>query len=553
MYPLDLPADLPHDLDAVIRMELASGDPLRARMAALHWAENSFEGFVRYMFPKRTFAPFQLDFIRTLDALEQRRLIHPNTGQLVYNLLTNMPPRHAKSHYGTVLFPAYLMGRVTTRKTMVSAYNATLAVDFGKETRAITQTKSFQQIFPKFKISQDTRAGDEWKTVDRGAYYAVGLDGPTSGRPANCLIIDDPIKNRVEAESASVRRNVWDFITSALWMRIEPEEDGTPPIQIMTLTRWHPDDPAGRLMKLPEWKDGEWIHVYHQGLTELAPDPANPEVKQYKALWPERFDVKYMLRQKSRSERDFQALYQQQPLIEGGNMVKSSWWQYLPKDFRLSKQLYHSVIIGADTAFKEKSINDYSALAIGGITPKGDMHLLRVVRGRLPFPELKAKIIQLNTLWRPRNLRAIVIEDMASGQSLIQELRRESGVSVIARRWPGDKVTHLASVLPLIEGGRVFLPHPDSDDPELPVDWLSDFMTEIEQFPSGAFDDQVDAFSLLINELSRTAITPEMMTASFEHFQPLGLSSKGPAQLEGLFGKSLAAQFGMSSLNNWGE
>lgn len=553
MYPHKLPDDLPADLDMGIYLELASGDPVRATLAALRWAESSFEGFVRYLYPKRTFAPFQLDFIRTLDALEKRQLLHPVTLEPVYNLLTNMPPRHAKSHYGTVLFPAYLMGRRTTRKTMVSAYNATLATDFGKEARAVTQTKAFQQIFPKFRISADTRAGDEWKTTDRGAYYAVGLDGPTSGRPANCLIIDDPIKNRVEAESASTRRNVWDFITSALWMRLEPEEDGTPPIQIMTLTRWHPDDPAGRLMKLPEWEAGEWLHVYHQGLKELGPDPSDPTQKLYTTLWPERFDVKYMLRQKSRSERDFQALYQQQPLVEGGNMVKSSWWQWLPADFELAKQQYHSVLIAADTAYKDKTVNDYSAIAVGGVTTKGDIHILRVYRARLPFPELKAKLIEFNNIWRPRNLRAIVVEDMASGTSIVQELRRESGVSIIARRWPGDKVVHLASVLPLIEGGRVFLPSPETKDPFLPVDWLPDFLTEIEQFPTGAFDDQVDAITLLIHELSRTSITPEMMVAQFENFRPLTDFHSKPQNFQGIYGQSLNQQMKGSSFKGWGE
>jgi predicted phage terminase large subunit-like protein len=548
-YPLILPPDLPDDFDTELYRLLSSKDPLAKQLGAIRWAESSFEGFIRFMYPKRTFAPFQLDFIRLLDKLEKRTLIHPVTEKPVYNLLTNFPPRHAKTHYGTINFAAYLMGRNTKRKVMVSAYNATLAQDFGGETKAIALTPEFRKIFPKFQMSADKKASDEWKTTDRGAYYAIGLDGTTSGRPANALIIDDPIKNRSEADSAATRKFVWDQITSAFWSRLEPEEDGLQPIQIMTLTRWHPDDPAGRLAKLPEWGEGEWMHVYYQGLTELPPDPHTPGIKQYKALWPERFPVSYLLRQKSRSERDFAALYQQQPLVEGGNMVKSHWWQWLPKDFRVSKTYYHSILIAADTAFKERTVNDYSALAIGGITAKGDIHVLGMVRARLPFPELKAKLISLNALWRPRNLRAIVVEDKASGQSLVQELRNESGLSIIARNWPGDKVVHLASVLPLIEGGRVFLPHKDSDDPDLDVSWIGDFLTEIEQFPSGAFDDQVDALSLLLHELARTSITPEMLIDQFNRFTPL-VPGKG---IEGVYGKSIAGQLGLTPAKQWGE
>ena len=167
---------------------------------------------------------------------------------------------------------------------------------------------------------------------------------------------------------------------------------------------------------------------------------------------------------------------------------------------------------------------------------------------------MRKLLIMLNAMWRPRNLRAIVVEDQASGQSIIQELRRESGVAVIARRWPGDKVTHLASVLPLIEGGRVFLPHKDTADPDIPTEWLGDFLTEIEQFPSGAFDDQVDAVTLLLSELSRTAITPDMMVAQFDAFNANSLNAKDPKSLEGLYGKSLNSQLqNQQHWRGWGE
>jgi len=877
-----------------------SEEEILRRAALMAAASTSYSAFIQYMFPGRTFPKFQLDFIDLLDQLEKRALVHPTTGEPVYNLLINMPPRHAKSHYGTILFPAYLMGRKATRKTMVSAYNSDLATDFGGETKSIVTNPRFKQVFPDFRLSTDSRASDTWKTKQRGAYYALGLNGTTSGRPANCfaaatlvltpdgpraisqlragdkvvsfdhstnetvikeivatrsqmaevldyklqtgvkltstsdhplfdiksrlylpmrefaggqysspiglsrgqraqqrphlsalwggvprplpqrsqddvlksvqrrpkrqargdyetvqgvrqrvyrptprhqrsavlhegvlgraqarhasasprenvpglqgavsalqqacgdllermraqapfasheravqptasqrrnapevratlapfgqgnqsarrprvfpvsravpdprcpphrsdqveqlrdesdflvppvphhsaslgplgpcmvtsasgrrrepvfdiqvadtanffvggfptggfaepgahptyvlahncLIIDDPIKSRPDAESPTIRRNVWDFITGSLWMRLEPEEDGTPPIQLMTLTRWHPDDPAGRLMKLPEWAAGEWHHVYYQGLTELPTDPAEPEKRQYRALWPERFDVRYLLKQKSRSERDFAALYQQQPLIEGGNMLKRAWWQWLPEDFDPLLQRYHSLLIAADTAYKSGTRNDYSALAIGGITLKGDIHLLNMVRGKWQLPELKQRLIILNNRLRGRGLRAIIVEDHASGQSLVQELRRESGLSVIARRWPGDKVTHLSSVLPLVEGGRVFLPHKNSTNPNMHTEWLPDFLAEIEQFPAAAFDDQVDAFSLLVYELSRTSITAEMMEAQFADFQLASLAKKPIEQLEGLYGRSLAKQLDVTGRRGWGD
>lgn len=541
---------IPDDLEPSILSGLRSRDEVVREIAFRKWAASSFEGFVRYLYPERDIPDFQLEFIRTLDLLEKRELRHPVSGLPVYNLLTNFPPRHAKTHYGTILFAAYQMGRRPTRKTMVSAYNATLASDFGAETRALCTSPAFVKIFPNFRMSTDSRASDAFKTTKRGAYYAVGLDGPTSGRPANCLIIDDPIKSRPEAESVAVRRNVWDFITSALWMRLEPEEDGTPPIQIMTLTRWHPDDPAGRLMKLPEWINGEWLHIHHEGLKSL-PDDAdgNP---QYEALWPERFPVPYLLKQKSRSERDFQALYQQNPLLEGGNIFKTNWWNTLPIDHDpTAPGTYHSLLIALDTAYKQREVNDYSALAIGGITLRGDIHLLQMIRKRLDFAALKHLAITQNAIWRPHNLRAIIVEDHASGQSLFQELRRESGLSVIARRWPGDKLSHLSSILPLAEGGRLFLPNTKST--KMDASWLPDFLQELEQFPSGQFDDQVDAFTLLVHELARTAITPEMLAAQFENMTTqASLTKSSPIALEGIYGKSLNQQLNNKSFQGWG-
>jgi predicted phage terminase large subunit-like protein len=167
----------------------------------------------------------------------------------------------------------------------------------------------------------------------------------------------------------------------------------------------------------------------------------------------------------------------------------------------MKPERFSSLIIAADTAFKAKQDSDYSVMIVCGLDTNGDIYIVDLVRDRFEFPELKRKMIMLNNQWRGRGLRGIYIEDKASGQSLIQELKRESGVSVIPYKISSDKVSRLNAVLPLIEGGRVLLPET--------ANWLDAFYNECQSFPSGTHDDQIDALSIGLDVLARTPATGE--------------------------------------------
>ena len=157
-----------------------------------------------------------------------------------------------------------------------------------------------------------------------------------------------------------------------------------------------------------------------------------------------------------------------------------------------------------------------------GITRNGDIYIIDIIKGRWDFPELKQQSISLNNKWRGRGLRALYIEDKASGQSLIQELRRESGISVIAHKVVHDKVSRVHAITPLIESGRVYLPKG--------APWFDDFIEETLSFPSGTHDDQVDAMSMGLDILSRTTINPD---------QAFGmLSGHGSLNSENAYGHS---------------
>ena len=507
-------------------------------------AQENFLGFVKINYPDWKLGHFQQELIETLDKLEKGTLG-------VNNLLITMPPRHAKSTFGTVLFPSYFMARNPSRFTMSCSYNSQLSIDFGRQVRTVVEDKTVNQAVPDFGLSQDSRSAEVWRTDHGGAYFAVGVGGTTSGRPANLLLVDDPIKSREDAESMTQRNRTWNYYTSALATRLQPEEDGTPPKQIVILTRWHPDDLAGRLQQTDDWAEGRWHHVNFPAIKKVKTKEkisrrALPKdhpmyveknqqgnnharrdiyVEKEEALWPERFSLEELKRRERLNPREFASLYQQQPYIQGGNIIKTQWWQRYPKD--LSPENFHTLVITADTAFKKTESADYSVAVVAGMDRNGDIYIVDIIRGKYDFPELKQRLIRLNNQWRGRGLRAMYIEDKASGQSLLQELKRESGMSVIPYKVNTDKVARVNSILPLIEGGRVYLPE------EAP--WLDDFADEAVAFPNGNHDDQVDAATMAIDVLSRTSVSPEAFALHGDATQSLN----NIPDIDHAFGKSL--------------
>lgn len=533
-------------------------------------AQESFRGFVELHHPDFTLQKFQIDLIEALDAVERGE---------TSRLLITMPPRHGKSWLASWQFPAYFIARDPRRQVIATSYNSELAQDFGRRVRAYATDPLTAQAFPNFSLSKDAKAMDRW-TVEgsTGAYMATGIGGTVTGRGANLLVIDDPIKDRVEAESATYRNRVWAQYTSALSTRLL--EDGR---IVVILTRWHPDDLAGRLMKSSLWKDEGWTHinfpaiqtidtevtmsrhdlpqedprwVSSEELKRITPSKRFVKLAKEAALWPDHYPLDRLKRQRALDQREFASLYMQQPYIEGGNLLKMEWWQYYKKDpdspIGLPQDVsVQSIIISWDTAFKAKEVNDYSVGVVAAIGVDGNIYILDVLRRRMEFPDLKRAAITLNTKYRGRGLMGTYIEDKASGQSLIQELRNESGISVIPWKTKGDKVIRLQAVSPQIEGGRVYLPE------EAP--WLDDFLEEATAFPNSTHDDQVDSLVIALDAASRVALN-----ARFMYEAPLNLEQSLAAQIKSqqsttaVFGSPMQQQaFGQQSIgrnwSGWGE
>ena len=217
-------------------------------------------------------------------------------------------------------------------------------------------------------------------------------------------------------------------------------------------------------------------------------------------LWPERFPLETLGRiREAIGGAAWQALYQQRPSAAEGTIFKREWWRTYRDQPRCSR-----VVFSMDTAFKAGEANDYSVVAIIGQTETG-YHLLHLWRARAEFPELKRQAIALAEIWKPH---AVLIEDAASGQSLIQSLKAETRLPVLPVKPLGDKQSRAAAVTPLIESGRVYLPET--------APWLADFIDELSSFPAAPHDDMVDAFAQALNYMRGTGVVPGQAAREIE-------------------------------------
>lgn len=412
--------------------------------------------------PSYTMAPHHHLIADTLEKVERGE---------IKRLIISMPPRHGKTMEVSEFFPAWYFGRHPDHQIIQAGYSDDLAAASGRKVRDQFLDPIFHAIFPRARLNPASSSCSEFATTEKGLYRASGIGGSITGRGAHILIIDDPIKNREEAESQVIREKHKAWFSSTAYTRLMPGG-----AIILVLTRWHVDDLAG--WQLKEHADEGWTVLSLKAIAE-SNDPLGR--KEGEALWPGQFSAKDLARiKRALSPRDWAALYQQSPYVPEGEMVKLSWfWRYqtLPAEpFR--------IIQSWDTANKAKTVNDFSVCTTWFEGPRG-VALADVLRARLTYPALKRAAISKAAQFHPH---VILIEDKGSGQSLIQDLR-EATVLPIVPIDPGtaDKVIRMSAASGLIEAGKAGLPES--------APWLADYELELVSFPGSENDDQVDSTS----------------------------------------------------------
>ena len=183
-------------------------------------------------------------------------------------LMIFMPPRHGKSELASKRFPAWCLGRNPQMQIIAASYNSDLANDFGRHVRNIVAEPEFGEIFPGVSLAPDSQAANRMNTNKGGSYVAAGVGTAVTGRGAHIALIDDPFKDREEADSERRREVVWDWYRSTLFTRLMPGGR-----IVLIQTRWHEDDLAGRLL---EHEGDQWEVLELPALSEDGD-----------ALWPE--------------------------------------------------------------------------------------------------------------------------------------------------------------------------------------------------------------------------------------------------------------------------
>jgi len=401
-------------------------------------------------------------------------------------LILTMPPRHGKSDLASVKFSAFALGKYPDLSIMITSYSTDLATGFGRQTRDLMLSDSYQHIFDT-KLAPDQKAKGKWATREGGIYRASGVGAGITGGGFKIGIVDDPFKDRKEAESALIRDNVWEWWTSTFTTR----EEGYGLI-VVIVTRWHLDDLVGRLKQkeiedrqagLEEFDEWEEINL-----------PAIAEVKEEHRdigdpLWPWKFTKEMLTAKKNQvGIYDWSALYQQHPISSETQEFDKTWFKTYKEDDIKHKDLRHVTLV--DPAISEKAEADNSCVrTVGKEKTEPDWYLREETAGKLDPLQLIDAIF-----WHHEKYRSEVwIEGVAYQKSLeyfILEEQRKRGifftVRILKMNNSTSKRERVRGLIPLYKAGVIW--HRENGDD-------SALEREALEFPVGRRDDRIDALA----------------------------------------------------------
>lgn len=416
----------------------------------------------------------------------------------IKRLMVFMPPRHGKSEIVSRKFPAYALGKDPNTKIIGTSYSSSLASSMNRDVQRIIDSQLYNDVFPETTLSGSNvktsshgsylRNADEFEVVGyRGSYKSAGIGGGITGSGADIAIIDDPIKNRSEAESKTHRDKIFDWFTSTLYTRLEKDAK-----VLVTLTRWHEEDLAGSLLqKAQEDPEAEqWDVISYPAISDLGDpnrDPTDPR-KEGEALWEDKYSAETLkVMKKTIGTYEWSALYEQKPSPSTGGIVQREWFQF----YKAAPEKFDQVIQSWDLTFKDAKQSDYVVGQVWG-SIGADRYLLDQVRDKLGFTETIRAIQNLSNKWP--EAKAKIIEDKANGPAVISSLKKKIS-GLIPHNPEGSKEARAFAVSPQIESGNVYLPEKAT--------WIHDYVEEWIAFPNGAHDDQIDATTQALIRLDK--------------------------------------------------
>lgn len=399
--------------------------------------------------------------------------VETETGNPYDILVISCPPQHGKSLTVTETFPSYYIGKYPDKRCIIACYNDDFAGKFGRRNKA----KIDEYGSPIFNIRLKKASGRDMEVQGHeGGIITRGIMSGITGNAGDLILIDDPVKNRMEADSQTYRDRLWEEWENSIMTRTQA---GTKIILIQT--RWHEDDLAGRVIARENYVEVVNIPVEAEEndiLGRPVGDALCPEIGKDNK-WLQDFKQRY-----ADGKRAWNALYMGRPTSAEGNIFKREWWKYYTK---LPEKL-PLIGISVDATFKDSDTSDFVAIEVWGKL-NGDYYLLDLIKKRMDFPETLKAIRHMASKYPQKH--SILVEDKANGSAIISMLRHEiEGIIPITPQ--ESKVARANAITGIVEGGNVYLPEY--------ADFTGEFVEEFASFPNGAHDDLVDACTQFINK-----------------------------------------------------
>ena len=402
----------------------------------------------------------------------------------IRRLIINLPPRHLKSLLGSIAFPAWCLGHDPSAQILCVSYAQDLADKLARDCRSIMMSPWYRRVFPT-RLAPHRQAVQEFITTRQGYRLATSNGGVLTGRGADVILIDDPLKPE-EALSDAQRQAANDWFSHTLYSRLNDKQHGA---IVIIMQRLHEDDLVGHVLAQEPWEVVRFPAIAEQDEVHEIETILGPRTfmrRQGEALHREREPLEVLDRiRRTIGEYNFAGQYQQSPAPLGGGLVKAEWFKRyiateLPKTF-------DRIVQSWDTANKATELSDFSVCTTWGIKGK-KLYLLSVLRKGLEYPDLKRSAREQMSLFQAN---VVLIEDKASGTQLIQELVAEGCYAVTKYKPECDKIMRLHAQTALIENGFVYLPET--------APWVNEYLHEMTVFPKGKHDDQVDSTAQLLD------------------------------------------------------
>ena len=412
-------------------------------------------------------------------------------------IIITVPPRHGKSQLASIYFPAWALGKYPDTKFIFATYGADLAEKMGLATRDVINSEGYSAIFPGIELRPDVKAKAKWMTNKQGSYTAVGAGAGITGQGGNCIICDDLVKSRDEAESSTMQEFVWEYYRSTLYSRLE----GYGAV-IMIMQRWNESDIVAKLLEEDERKKlaGEptenWEVINFPAIAE-ADEFVNGKLvrKEGEALWPSKFPLPVLENIRSTmGVYNFVSQFQQDPIATESQEFKEHMFKYFNEEDLAGKYLRYYTII--DPAISQKKSADNTVvLTIAKEVNGPNWYRIREDAKHLTPSQTVDLIFLHQSQYKSEVSLETVAYQLALKYAIIEEQKKkERYFTVNEIKTSTNKEVRIRGLLPLYESGVIY--HRKSD---------VEYERELLSFPRGRRDDRVDTMSMALGVIQNTS------------------------------------------------